>query len=84
MGEKFSTQILNRFCTFIHILQSWYVIFSQATRFLKVILHCGLEQPKIQTAVLGHSLVHSLVRSLTRSLFSLTPELVGKRFVCKK
>ena len=26
-------------------------------------LHCGPEQPKIQTAGLGHSLIHSLVRS---------------------
>ena len=26
-------------------------------------LHCGLEKPKIQTAVLGHSLVRSLIRS---------------------
>ena len=26
-------------------------------------LHCGPEQPRIQTEVLGHSLVHSLIRS---------------------
>ena len=29
--------------------------------------HCGPEQPRIQTEVLGHSLVRSLVRSLLRS-----------------
>ena len=47
------------------------------------------EQPKIQTAVRGHSLIRSLVRSLApdnslrsrpplRSLISLTPSLVGQ------
>ena len=33
-------------------------------------MHYGLEQPKIQTAVLGHSLVRSLIR-LHRSLIHL-------------
>ena len=40
-------------------------------RFLKIWWHCGPEQPRIQTEVLGHSLVHSLVRwhrSLVRFL----------------
>ena len=32
--------------------------------------HCGLEQPRIETEVLGHSLVRSLVRS-HRSLVRL-------------
>ena len=40
-------------------------------------MHYGPEQPRIQTEVLGHSLVRSLVRS-HRSLTSLTPSLVGK------
>ena len=43
--------------------------------------HCGLEQTRIETKVLGHSLVRSLVRShrsLVRSLTSLTPSLMGK------
>ena len=34
--------------------------------------HCGPEQPRIQTAVLSHSLVLSLVRS-QRSLVELAP-----------
>ena len=44
-------------------------------------VHNGRKQPRIQTEVLGHSLVRSLVRShrsLVRSLTSLTPSLVGK------
>ena len=50
-------------------------------------LHCGPEQPKIQTEVLGHSLVCSLVRShrslicslrTLRCAHSFTPELMGK------
>ena len=43
--------------------------------------HGGPEQPRIQTGVLGHSLVSSLVclhRSLVYSLTSLTPLLVGQ------
>ena len=40
-------------------------------------MHCGPDQPRIQTAVLGHLLVRSLVRS-HRSLTLLTPLLVGQ------
>ena len=46
-----------------------FVAFEHVVIGLKCV-HYGLEQPRIQTAALGHSLV-----------LSLTPSLVGKRLI---
>ena len=63
-----------------HIMHGWLPGFC-LTSLVSSAFHCGPEQPRIQTEVLGHSLVHLLVRcahSFARSLTSLTRSLVGK------
>ena len=42
---------------------SEYLVWALRTSKSQIVTHYGLEQPKIQTAVLGHSLLRSLVRS---------------------